>query len=63
MAEIINLRQARKQRQRAEKEALARENRIRFGRTRAERQRVTEDLLRQEHALDGKRREPEVDKE
>ena len=37
MAEIINLRQARKRRQRAEKEARASENRIAFGRTKAER--------------------------
>jgi hypothetical protein len=37
MAEIINLRQARKRRQRAEKEAQASENRIAFGRTKAER--------------------------
>jgi hypothetical protein len=36
MAEIINLRQARKQKARAEKEARANENRIAFGRTKAE---------------------------
>jgi hypothetical protein len=36
MAEIINLRQARKQKARAEKEARADANRIAFGRTRAE---------------------------
>ncbi|WP_114942963.1 DUF4169 family protein [Microvirga calopogonii] len=36
MAEIINLRQARKQKARAEKEARADENRIAFGRTKAE---------------------------
>lgn len=37
MAEIINLRQARKRKQRAEKEARASENRTAFGRTKAER--------------------------
>jgi uncharacterized protein DUF4169 len=36
MAEIINLRQARKQKARAEKEARADENRVAFGRTKAE---------------------------
>lgn len=38
MAEIINLRQARKQKARADKEARAAENRIVFGRTKAERE-------------------------
>jgi hypothetical protein len=36
MAEIINLRQARKHKARADKEARANENRIAFGRTKAE---------------------------
>ena len=36
MAEIVNLRQARKQKARAEKEARAAENRVSFGRTKAE---------------------------
>jgi hypothetical protein len=36
MAEIVNLRQARKQKARAEKEARASDNRIQFGRTKAE---------------------------
>ncbi len=36
MAEIINLRQARKQKARADKEARAEQNRISFGRTKAE---------------------------
>lgn len=36
MAEIINLRQARKNKARAEKEARADQNRIAFGRTKAE---------------------------
>lgn len=37
-AEIINLRQFRKNRERAEREAAAAENRARFGRTRVERE-------------------------
>ena len=36
MAEIVNLRQARKQKARAEKEARAEQNRITFGRTKTE---------------------------
>ena len=36
MAEIVNLRQARKQKARAEREARAAENRVSFGRTKAE---------------------------
>jgi hypothetical protein len=38
MAEIINLRQARKQKARAEKEARADQNRVSFGRTKAEKE-------------------------
>lgn len=38
MAEIINLRQARKQKARAEKEARAEQNRVTFGRTKAEKE-------------------------
>jgi hypothetical protein len=37
MAEIVNLRQARKQKARAEKAAKASENRVAFGLTKAER--------------------------
>ena len=37
MAEIVNLRRARKRKERAEKEARAAENRIGFGRSKAER--------------------------
>lgn len=38
MADIVNLRLARKQKARAEKEAAAAENRVRFGRSKAERE-------------------------
>ena len=37
MAEIINLRRARKRKERAEKEAKAADNRLAFGRSKAER--------------------------
>ncbi|GLQ57790.1 DUF4169 family protein [Devosia nitrariae] len=39
MADIVNLRRARKQKARSEKEVTAAENRVRFGRTKAERER------------------------
>lgn len=52
-AEIINLRQVRKQRERERKAAEAAENRTRFGRTKAER--TLEELARTraDQALDG----------
>jgi hypothetical protein len=56
-AEIINFRQERRRRQREARAAEAAENRVRFGRTRTERER---DALRESQArqnLDGHRRE------
>lgn len=50
MAEIVNLRTARKRKARADKETEAAGNRARFGRTKAERERETA-----EKALAGKR--------
>ena len=50
MAEIVNLRQARKQKARADKEARAAENRVLFGRTKAERE-----LSKAEHELASRR--------
>ncbi|MET0746173.1 MAG: DUF4169 family protein [Microvirga sp.] len=41
MSEVVNLRQARKRKARADREAKAAENRVAFGRTKAER-RLTE---------------------
>lgn len=38
MGEIVNLRMARKRKDRAGKEKLAQENRVRFGRTKADRE-------------------------
>jgi hypothetical protein len=57
MAEIINLKDVRKQRARAEAEAQATENRTRFGRTRAERSRQTIDEHRTRRDHDGNRLE------
>lgn len=54
MAEIINLRQIRKQRERAEKEAKAAANRRRFGRTKAERRASEAEEDRAARDLDGK---------
>jgi hypothetical protein len=52
-AEIINLRQARKQRARDDKATRAAENRSRFGRSKAEREREEQSLARAEQVLDG----------
>ena len=60
-AEIINLRQARKQRARDEKEARATENRARFGRSKAERQQDERSQERAEKSLDGHLRTPPSD--
>ncbi|WP_414473667.1 DUF4169 family protein [Microvirga sp. M2] len=61
MAEIINLRQARKQKARAEKEARAEQNRIAFGRTRAERELTRAERELAERRIDShKRDEPET---
>ena len=58
MADVVNLRLARKRRRRADKQAAADESRIRSGRSREERARL--DLERQFSArrLDGHRRSP-----
>lgn len=56
-AEIVNLRQARKRKARAEKDARADENRILFGRTKAERKQTEFERRRDRAELDGKRRE------
>ena len=58
MAEIINLRQARKVRQRQADSALAAANRARHGRTRAERQRDLAEAERLERTVAGARRDP-----
>jgi len=54
MAEIVNLRQARKARKRAEKAAEAAENRVHFGRTKAETKAQKHDRLVKQSEMDGK---------
>lgn len=53
MAEIINLRQARKNKQRAEKEDKAEANRRAFGRTKAEKHLKKAEDLKATRKLDG----------
>jgi hypothetical protein len=57
MAEIINLRMARKARDRARAAQDAAENRTRFGRTKAEKTRDATDAARLDRTVDGARRE------
>ncbi len=55
MAEIVNLKDFRKNRARAEAEAKAAENRVRFGRTRDERARKAFEDQRAKRDLEGNR--------
>jgi hypothetical protein len=57
MAEIVNLRQARKARDRKRAELQAAENRAKFGRTKAEKTKQKLDDARDASRLDGARRE------
>jgi Domain of unknown function (DUF4169) len=57
MAEIINLRRARKAATRKDKEAQAAANRLAHGRTRAEREATQAETARAARLLDGARRE------
>jgi hypothetical protein len=57
MAEVINLRQARKSKARASKEATAEQNRIRFGQTKGEKAARRQEEQRQKGVHDGLRRE------
>ncbi len=54
MAEIVNLRRARKAKARAGKAALAADNRTRFGRTKAEKGTADAERAQAETRLDGK---------
>ncbi len=58
MTEIVNLKRARKQRDRAAAADKAAEARVRHGRTKAAKQNDTQAAERAKAALDGKRREP-----
>ena len=55
MAEIVNLRRARKGKARVEKEARAADNRVRFGRTKAEKRETAAERARTGKSLDGKK--------
>lgn len=57
MAEIINLRQARKAVKRKQGETMAAANRVKFGRTKAERLAQTNEQQRAARLIDGARRE------
>ncbi|MEP0337588.1 MAG: DUF4169 family protein [Alphaproteobacteria bacterium] len=61
-AEIVNLRQYRKEKQRQERERTAEQNRVRFGRDKAQRREDETDRRRSEQDLDGKQIDPESDK-
>lgn len=57
MAEIINLRQARKQKAWAEKEARATENRLSFGRSKAEKKLTKAEEAMAQSRLDAHKRD------
>ncbi|MFM5916292.1 MAG: DUF4169 family protein [Novosphingobium sp.] len=59
MAEIVNLRLARKAKARAGSAAKAAANRAKFGQTKAERELRKTEAARQASVLDGIRREPD----
>lgn len=52
--DVVNLRQARKRKARAEKDAQAQRNRAEFGRTKAEKAVTSAEQARRERDLDGK---------
>lgn len=61
MADIINLRQARKAKARKDKEQEAAANRAKFGQAKAEREVRRIEEARQDRLLDGSRRDSDVD--
>lgn len=58
MAEIVNLNRARKARARSDREAQAAENRVRFGRGKAEKSASAAQADKARRTLDQHRREP-----
>lgn len=56
MAEIVNLRLARKAKRRAEGDAVAATNRAKFGATKAERTKLALETNRRDRTLDGAKR-------
>lgn len=59
MAEIINLRIARKARARAVKDATASANRLQFGRSGQDKRATRDEQARLDRTLDGARRDPD----
>lgn len=57
MADIINLRQARKAHKRRQDEALASANRAKFGQTKAQRSLQSAEAVRSAKVIDGAKRE------
>lgn len=57
MADLINLNKARKERARADKSAKAAENRVAFGRTKAEKEVEKAEAQKAARLLDGHRRD------
>jgi hypothetical protein len=57
MAEIINLKNARKQKARSDKDAKAEQNRILFGRTKAEKLQQAAEKVRAAKRIDGHRKD------
>ena len=60
MAEIINLREARKRKNRADKEARAAQKRAQHGRTGAETKRTAKERERSKKLLDGNKLDPDA---
>lgn len=58
MGDVINLNQARKARQRQEKVRQADANRLRYGRSKAEKLRETAEAEKSRRELDGKKKSP-----
>lgn len=54
MADVVNLNQFRKAKARADKTKTAEENRVKFGRRKADKNAVTQKLDKQSRDLDGK---------
>ena len=57
MAEIINLKNVRKQRARADKEVQASQNRVLFGRTKAEKQKQEAEKVLADRRIDGHKKD------
>lgn len=57
MAEIVNLRLARKQKARADKDARAEQNRLSFGRSKAEKQKTAAEKALAERHVDAHKRD------